>query len=128
MGTPDSVDTDSFMGALNVVAQKLLARFPSKRIFWMTTTYGRNNNNDTPDVNSIGLTTWDYAEAIRVIAKNYGFPVIDLAAECGWNKYNYANYLNAEDGIYIHPNRNGGKRISEVIIGRLLHFQPVTLT
>lgn len=128
LGTEDSVDTDTFMGALNVLAVKLVTRFPDKRIFWMTTTYGRNNNDDTPDVNTLNLTTWDYAEAIRTIAKKYGFPVIDLAAECGWNKVNYAGYLNAENGVYIHPNRNGGKRIAEVIVGRLAQFQPVTMT
>lgn len=128
IGTEDSVDTDTFMGALNVVAVKLITRFPAKRIFWMTTTYGRNDNDVTPDLNSLNLTTWDYAEAIRTIAKKYGFPVIDLAAECGWNKVNYATYLNAEEGIYIHPNRNGGKRMAEVIVGRLAQFQPVTMT
>lgn len=127
IGTADSTDTDTFMGALNVVAQKLLARFPAKRIIWMTTTYGRNNNNNG-DLNTLGLTTRDYAKAIRTIAQKYGFPVIDLAAECGWNEINYATYLNEENGVYIHPNRAGGKRIAEVIIGRLLQFQPVTLT
>lgn len=125
IGTIDSTDTDTFMGALNVVAQKLLTRFPNTRIFWMTTTYGRNNNDVTPDLNGLNLTTRDYAEAIRTVAKKYGFPVIDLSAECGWNEINYADYLNAESGIYIHPNRTGGKRIAEVIIGRLLQFQKI---
>lgn len=124
IGTANSTNTNTFMGALNVVAQKLLTRFPSTRIFWMTTTYGRNNNNNG-DLNTLGLTTRDYAESIRTIAKKYGFPVIDLAADCGWNEYNYTTYINAESGVYIHPNRAGGKRIAEVIVGRLSQFQPV---
>jgi hypothetical protein len=72
-------------------------------------------------VNDEGLTTNDYADAVRLIAKKWGLPVIDIQAECGWNTINIGDYLVDE----FHPNAIGFDRMSEVIVGRLISIQPL---
>ena len=130
LGVAASTNTDEFYGALNQMAQLLTTRLPTCRIVWMTTPYGELPARVTDGIwatsttNLQGLTTRDYAAAVRVASKRWGFPVIDLD-ECGWNEVNIATYMNA-DGSLIHPNAAaGGPRISEVSIGRLRALQPL---
>lgn len=121
LGEEDSTDTDTFYGALNTIVTKLMTRFPTIPIFFMTTTYGYNSENDK---NSIGLTQYDYGRAIKKIAEKNGFPCIDLHALCGWNRLNISNYVNNEGGAFIHPNRNGGRKIATAILSVVKQYQP----
>lgn len=132
LGTPDSTDTATFMGAYNVLVGKLMARFPTARVLIGTTPYGELPGRLTDGsgwtqthVNSIGLTTRDYADACRTIARRWGLPVIDFSGECGWNISNIALYMK-DDGGRLHPNEAGGARMAEVSIGRLRNLEPVT--
>ena len=124
LGDENSSDTNTFYGALNVIAKKLTMKFPTTIIFWMTTTYGYKNDSDC---NNIGLTQYDYGRAIKKVAEKNGFPCIDLHSLCGWNRYNISNYVNDEGGVFIHPNRNGGRKIATAICSVVKNYQPCTI-
>jgi len=125
MGATTSTDPLTFNGALNTLLSKLSTRFATKRIVMMTTTYGEYSGgvgagwaNST--VNLVGLTSLDYADAVRAACKRWCVPCIDLSA-VGWNSANIATYV--ADGL--HPNTTGYRRMSEVIIGGLKAITPL---
>lgn len=125
MGATSSTDPLTFNGALNTLLTKLSTRFPTKRVVMMTTTYGEYSGGvgagwPNSTVNNVGLTSLDYAEAVRETCKRWGTPCIDLSA-CGWNSANIATYV--ADGL--HPNTAGYRRMSEVIIGGLKAITPL---
>lgn len=129
LGSVDSTNTEEFYGALNQMAEKLTTRLPTCRIAWLTTPYGElpgrltdGSNWPSPAVNNVGLTTRAYADAVRVAARRWGFPVIDLD-QCGWNEINLTTYMQ-DDGGSVHPNTLGGARIAEIAIGRLKSLEP----
>lgn len=131
MGTISSTDPLTFYGALNTMISKLVTRFPAKRIMIFTIPYGEMPARITDGsgwadgiTNTQGLKAADYAEAIRLTAKKWGIPCVDIFADVGWNNVNLTTYLT-NDGNYIHPNTEGGKRIAEVVIGALARLEKI---
>lgn len=126
----DTVNTTVY-GALNIIAQKLRARAPTKPIFWCTPF---NGDYDSPrssswidgETNQYGRVS-DYSIAIRAVALRYGFPLIDLNADCGWTKFNSNNFLMTEGDTNpsrIHLNADTGPaRISSLVIDRLTSLE-----
>lgn len=122
----DTVNTTVY-GALNIIAQKLRARAPTKPIFWATPF---NGDYDAPrssawvdgETNQYGRVS-DYAAAIRAVALRYGFPLIDLNATCGWTKFNSSNFLLVEGTTNlsrIHLNdSHGAPRIKALFVDGL---------
>lgn len=122
LGTLNSVDTNTFYGALNTVYDKLGSKFPNTKIIFMSTTFGMLPNRDafkdkTGLKNDIGLMSIDYGKAIEKVALTKKIAFIDLT-NCGWNKDNIATYVT-NDGGYLHPNADGGKNMANIIITRL---------
>ena len=135
LGEVDSTDTNTFYGALNTIVEKLYAKFPTKLIVFLTTTYGvspvagNTNPMNGKAENDLGLTQYDYGRCIKEVAEKKGIICVDLHALCGWNKYNISTYVNTEgdetSGLsWIHPNREGGKRIATAILSVLKSYQP----
>jgi lysophospholipase L1-like esterase len=128
LGTSTSSNTSEFYGAMNQMCQKLTTRLPTAVICLLTTPYGELPANVAGAgwadgvTNLNGLTTRDYAEAVRVMGKRWGMPVIDLS-ECGWNTINLATFM-VSDGGFVHPNATGGERIARVCIGALRAIEP----
>ncbi|MDR4742704.1 GDSL-type esterase/lipase family protein [Klebsiella pneumoniae] len=130
----DTVNTTVY-GALNIIAQKLRARAPTKPIFWCTPF---NGDYDAPrsaswidgETNQYGRVS-DYSIAIRAVALRYGFALIDLNADCGWTKFNSSNFLLTEGDANpsrIHLNTdNGPARISALVIDRLTALQKMAV-
>lgn len=128
LGTINSTNNTQFYGALNQMIEKLMTRFPTKRIIVFTPTYADyrdypGNTSGWADAytNLESLTISDYAEAVRLVCKKYGVPVVDLCGECGWNRFNAPSFTS--DGV--HPSGGGGPRMANVIIGRLHELQPI---
>ncbi|MGU3597130.1 GDSL-type esterase/lipase family protein [Klebsiella variicola] len=126
----DTVNTTVY-GALNIIAQKLRARAPTKPILWATPFNGDYDSGRTGawvdgETNQYGRVS-DYAAAIRAVALRYGFPLIDLNADCGWTKFNSSNFLMTEGDTNpsrIHLNADAGPaRISSLITDRLTALQ-----
>ncbi len=127
----DSVDTTVF-GALNIIAQKVRARAPTKLIIWATPfngDYDTGRSEGWVDGSDNGYgTVAAYAAAIRAVAYKYGFPLIDLNAGCGWNALNSSYFLLTEGtGNFsrIHLNADTGpERIARFMINGLRALQP----
>lgn len=83
LGAPDSRDPYTFCGALNLMCETLLRRYPGKLVFLCTPLH-RDGENDLRNGfgvrNVCGLE--GYVELIRRRAAFYGLPVLDLYAEC----------------------------------------------
>lgn len=124
----DETDPETFYGALNTLCSKYFTANPTKRLIFQTTSYGELYNYkprgwDNAHQNTLGLTTRDYAQCIRVIAQKWGVPVVDISAESGWNTVNIRTYIK-DDGGLLHPNATGAARMATIYTGRLLALQP----
>ena len=129
LGVVDSTDPLTFYGALNTLVGKLMARFPGKRVILFATPYGEfidfaSRGWASEHTNTQGLTTRDYAEAVRVVCKRWGLPCVDVQANAGWNASNIRTDLN-DDGALLHPNATGASRIAEVTLGSLRGLEPL---
>lgn len=139
LGAVNSTNIEEFFGGLNVMIQRLATRYPAKRIVMCATPYGEMPGRLIPghanydagwtsaDLNEIGLSTRDYAEAVRIAAMRWGLPVIDFG-ECGWNSVNIATYMVDDTGGIgggLHPNAAGGARMAEIGIGKLRSIEPL---
>lgn len=106
-------DTNTFKGAYSYIIEELLAWKPDLRILVLTTTWGHNDG--LAMAHTTGLRYRDYAQASREAAQFYGLPIVDLYYEAGFNKWTNDTYIPDN----IHPNEAGGKRIAELVIGKM---------
>lgn len=86
LGTEDSNDTSTFMGALNVLITGLLAKYPRGKVVFMTPYYRLGNN--TP--NGANLYEKDYVDAMLKICANHSVPCFDNYHDSG------ISWLNTE--------------------------------
>lgn len=103
----------AFSDAYTLMIDKLLAKYPSSRIYCCTITQIGDYGTSTPYVefvNGENLTAADYSARIRQIAANKNLPVIDLY-DCGIAVDNLHN--TTADGV--HPTPDGMKYIAEAV-------------
>lgn len=112
MGTKGSTNTMTFYGALKVLIEGLIAKYPDTKIGFVLTP--QVNNTDATlqykfDVqNTEGLTLMDYNNAIKEMCEEYALPVLDLYHNCGMNQLNMQTMTSnvtetSPDGL--HPSR-----------------------
>ena len=98
-------DTTNFYGALESIAQTLLNKFTTSKLFFIVY---HNINDIFWTNNSLDLTYTDYYNAIVKVMNKYGIPVIDIHKKGRFNTYIelYKNtYTQNKDGV--HPNELG---------------------
>lgn len=100
IGSSDSTDTSTFMGALNTILDNILSIYPEIDIYLLTPLFRTEFNADTSP-NDNGTFLYEYPEAMKKIAKKYHLPCYDLYNEGGINKYNSNKYLS--DGTHPTP-------------------------
>ncbi len=110
---------DTFYGALHVLLQKLINRYPAGRIIVMTPLHRLSESNY--DYNEFGVRLAadleGYVDAIRSTAACYGIPVLDLFRTSGIQpKIPAQRERFMPDGL--HPSDAGNERIAE----RLMDF------
>lgn len=91
VGTDDSVDTTTFKGALNVLCDGLLNKYPDKKIGFITP-YRRNSNYPA------------YIDAIKTICKKYSIPVFDNSEKGGvcWTNTTQVSSLTLGDTYHLN--------------------------
>lgn len=94
MGTDDSTDDTTFKGALNVLCDGLLTKYPNKKIGFITP-YFRNSNYPP------------YIDAIKTICKKYSIPVFDNSEKGGVCWTNAAQISAITLGDTYHLNESG---------------------
>lgn len=132
LGSDSSTDILTFNGGLNILIEKLIIKYSGvlTKFLFIGTPYGEfidyaSRGWSTSVLNTQGLTTKDYAEATRKRCFAYNIPFCD-PSNLGLNNLNVADYL-ANDGNYIHFNNEGGRRLAEIVIGKLKSIEPVIL-
>ena len=115
LGDINSSDTNTFYGAYKKVIEKLYTRCPNARVVIMADLFRAYQSGMNEDIYEQINT------AIREIAKHYNYPLIDCY-EYGFNQLNYTVFY--EKGDAVHPSYVGGKRMADVIIGKLKTFSP----
>lgn len=111
-------DATTVIGALQSAIEYALTANPKLRIIVMTPPIGWTYQDGAFDRVSVLIP-----QAYENVAKQYGLPLIDLYNESGINELTRATYYldpttNNTDYMY-HPNNEGWKRISRIIIGKL---------
>lgn len=118
LGDINSTDDKTFYGALKVLCEGLINKYPGKTIIFITP-LNRNCDKFPADgcpkgqkTNNLGYKLEDYVNAIKEVVPMYSIPAYDLFSNSNLYPYNTSIITNfMPDGL--HPNINGHK-----IIGR----------
>lgn len=91
MGTDTSTDTTTFKGALNVLCDGLITKYPNKKIGFITP-YLRDSNYPA------------YIDAIKTICKKYSIPVFDNYEKGGvcWTNTAQLNSITLNDTYHLN--------------------------
>lgn len=124
LGTWDSTDTSTFYGALNVLIQGLINKYPNKKIAFFTPIQSANcyltnvanasaelDKKTSEDTLSLQLR----AEAIKRKCRQYSIPCLDLFNGSGINGVGGRKTENYRTGDNLHPSVTGNKNMSVVI-------------
>lgn len=125
LGTIDDTGTSTFYGALNTLCTGLLTEFPLSLIIFITP-LGNNGFGSFPtDKNSLGLSIYDYTDAIIACCAKYKIPVLDICRNSMLNPQ-FAGLKEAYfyDGLHLNP--KGHEVLSYLIESEMLkHYIPV---
>lgn len=72
LGTAEDTTNDTFYGALDILCNGILTTFPKSTTIFITPL-----GNSSTTENGLGLTIYDYADAIIKVCEKYKIPVID---------------------------------------------------
>ena len=124
LGTVDSTDDTTILGALNVIINKLATTMPQAKIYIATQPpiYRYDNRTegnwcDNWHDSNTGLSFADIFDGIRLVAKKWHLPIIDIYENVGWNQLNFSNYFIDRDS---HHPLKGLRRIAEVVSKEML--------
>jgi hypothetical protein len=119
IGTISDTTYYTFYGALNILCEGLLNKYPEKQIIFCTPIKRITEVYTTIDsVNSLGKTLKDYGDIIKEVCARYSIQVADLYTESGLNPQIPAQKaLLMPDGT--HPNQNGHNKIADKLIKQL---------
>lgn len=108
LGTFDSTDQYTFYGALKSLITGIIAKYPTKKIFFVTEIDRVNTTNN------INIPFVSYINAIKEVCRFYAIPILDLNADMGYNGKN-TEQMNYYIPDRLHPNSEGHKVIAEKI-------------
>lgn len=117
----DYTTNNSFYAQAQKVAEVLMGKYPTAVIAFLTPIRrtgvdGQNNNDDGYMINTLGLTTEPYAEAVKEVADYYGLPCLDLYHNGINPKSEWMRQLYFVNSDGTHPNNKGhAKYIAPVI-------------
>ncbi|MGL5379957.1 SGNH/GDSL hydrolase family protein, partial [Clostridium sp.] len=115
---------DTFKGSIASTIMKIQAYSPNSIIVLGTQLSGQGvtgSNRVDMITNSLGLTPYDYAKAMKEVANEFSIPVIDVFSLTGINQFNRKKYITDS----VHPySENGKKAIARTIICGLKNVMP----
>ncbi len=117
-GSFDDRTEYTFYGALHILLESLIKKFPDKTIIYMTPLHRHDERDITLAKIYKGRRLCEYVAAIKEVCAYYSVPVLDLYATAGMNPcIPEQNELYFADGL--HPNDNGYRRIADRLEGFL---------
>lgn len=126
LGTITDTTNDTFYGALDILCKGLLTNYPKSTVIFFTPlgNKGFSPNYFYEETNSLGLTIYDYADAILNVCGKYKIPVVDTCRNSLLNPY--IPEIKVEcfvDGL--HLNEHGHEILSFIIESEMLkHYIP----
>ena len=121
----DGFAASTFKGAIADLIVRIQENAPNSLVVFGTPHGGRGvanavGKNMTSAVkNTIGLTTEDYAKAMKEVCHEFSVPCIDVFGDSGINQFNRAAYI--EDTV--HPNYAGREKIAKAITNGFVAYQ-----
>ena len=103
-------DTNTFIGAYQTMLEKMYNRCENAKIIILLPLY-----------NSVENRLEEIRGAIRKVSDLYGYPCYESKKNMGFNKLNQSMFYN-DEGVFVHTNEKGGKRMSDCIIGYIKQF------
>ena len=120
LGDPSDPPTEeyTFYGALRSLCLRLIRRYPTKPIVFMTPLHRRSENDTTNEIGLPCRPLRDYVAAIREVCADYSIPVLDLFATAGIQPMiEEQRAAFCPDGL--HPNDRGAELLSDKVIAYL---------
>ena len=114
-------EIENFSDAYCLILDKIASNYPISRIYCCTIPPIGTWGVDVPFVtftNRIGLTSEDYSERIRVIARNKDIPVLDLY-QCGIDIDNLHEFTS--DGVHFTP--DGMELVERAMLGGMMGIE-----
>lgn len=124
LGEFGDTTNSTFYGALDILCSGILTTFPKSLVIFITPLGNGGFSNWPTDENSLGLTIYDYADAIINVCAKYKIPVIDACRSSLLNaKIEAIKTECFKDGV--HPNNHGHEVLSWLIEDEMLkHYIP----
>ena len=107
LGTKGDTTNQTFYGALKILIEGLIKKYPTGKIGFMTPL--RKANDTAP--NGAGLTLKQYRDAIIDMCEDYCIPVLDLYTKGGCHP-NIEAWKNANLPDGLHPNQAYYRRLA----------------
>ena len=122
LGTMEDRTNVTFYGALHLLCNGLIAKYPSKQVVFMTPI----KRGKLGFTNKKGNTLEEFANAIIEVCGYYGIPVIDLFHQLCMNpSIQQQNTLYFRENDDTHPNTAGHLRMGNFITGKIKEIQTV---
>ncbi len=114
-----SRDVYTFYGAMHVLCQKLIEKYPEAEIVFMTPLHRLSENATTNECGIVDrLPLVDYVDMIIEVASYYGLPVLDLFRTSGLQpKVDIIREKYMPDGL--HPSDAGAEKLAKRLYGFL---------
>ena len=107
LGTKGDTTNQTFYGALKILIEGLITKYPTSKIGFMTPL--RKENDTTPNV--AGFTLKQYRDAIIDMCEDYCIPVLDLYTKGGCHP-NIGAWKSANLPDGLHPNQTYYRRLA----------------
>lgn len=111
-GDFNSRSEHTFYGALHILCQKLINKYPQAEIVFMTPLHRRNELETVNEFGRNRMLLVRYVDAIIEVAGYYGLPVLDLFRTSGLQP-NLPVIRDTYAPDELHPNDAGARRIAQ---------------
>ena len=143
LGSFESRDDTTFIGALRVLMEGLIEKYPDKQIVFFTPIRRCESGQTTDAKNGYGKTLREYADAVIAIANDYNIPVLDLydVEELDFTSKVVTPGGQDENGKWhdtvcesdlmpdgLHPSGKGHKIIASYTLEKLVELGVVEIT
>lgn len=124
LGQMGDTANSTFYGALDILCEGLLTTYPMSEIIFLTPLGNNGFPNFAVDTNSLGLTIYDYTDAIIDVCGNYKIPVVDTCRNSLLNPY--IPQIKTDCFVEgLHLNEHGHKILSYLMEDEMLkHYIP----
>ena len=114
LGNLDSENTSEYAGALKFILNYAITNYPNSNIIKIGIPFGdwqTSGGSAKGQVNSLGLTRFDYVKIEKEICSNYGITYVNCLEDLNWNLQN----IEIKTIDRIHPSSEGNKDIADLI-------------